>query len=323
VDTSLIRILVVDDYEPWRRFIVTTLQTQPEFAIIGQVSDGLEAVQQAQELQPDLVLLDIGLPTLNGIEVARRIREVAPTSRILFVTENRSPDIAEEALSTGACGYMVKSDAASELLPATRAVLEGKRFVSSTLRSHKFTDISAANAPHRHELLFFSDDAVLLDRFTRFVAAALKGDNAAIAVVTKSHRESLRQRLKADRVDIDRAIQQGTFILLDVADTLAALLVDGSLDPVRFLEDFSRLILKASKAAKAEYPRVSFCGECIGHLWAEGETDAALRLEQGCNELAKTHDVDLLCAYPLRELRDEDEDLINSIYAEHSVASSQ
>jgi DNA-binding NarL/FixJ family response regulator len=136
VDTSLIRILVVDDYEPWRRFILTTLQTQPELAIIGQVSDGLEAVRQAQELHPDLVLLDIGLPTLNGIEVARRIREVAPTSRILFVTENRSPDIAGEALSTGAGGYMVKSDAASELLPALKAVLEGKRFITASLAGH-------------------------------------------------------------------------------------------------------------------------------------------------------------------------------------------
>ena len=134
--TPLIRILVVDDYEPWWRFILRTLQQQPELAIIGQVSDGLEAVQQAQELQPALVLLDIGLPTLNGIEVARRIRAVAPTSRILFVTENRSPDIAEKALSTGAGGYMVKSDAASELLPALKAVLEGKRFISASLAGH-------------------------------------------------------------------------------------------------------------------------------------------------------------------------------------------
>jgi DNA-binding NarL/FixJ family response regulator len=323
VATSLVRVLVIDDYETWRHFLLSELQKRPELQVIGQVSDGLEAVHVAQKLKPDLILLDIGLLTLNGIEAARRIREVSPNSKILFVSENRSSDIAEEALRVGGSGYVVKTDAPGELLPAIRAVLEGKRFVSSTLQSHKFTDISAAKASHRHELLFFSDETVLLDRFTRFVAAALKGGNAAIAVVTKSHRESLRQRLKADRVDMDRAIQQGTFILLDVADTLAALLVDGSPDPVRFFEDFSRLIDKASKAAKAEHPRVSFCGECIGRLWAEGETDAALRLEQGCNDLAKTHEVDLLCAYPLRELRDEDQHLINSIYAEHSVASSQ
>jgi hypothetical protein len=170
----------------------------------------------------------------------------------------------------------------------------------------------------------FSDDTVLLDSFTRFIAAALKADNAAIALVTKSHQESLRQRLKAEGVDTDDAIQQGTFILLDVADTLATLLVDGSPDPVRFLEDFSGLIKEAAKAAKAEHPRVAFCGECLGRLWAEGKTDAAIRLEQVCDELIKTHEVDILCAYPLRSFHgEEDEHIFQSICAEHSAVYSQ
>ena len=136
MDPSAIRVLVVDDYEPWHRFISTMLQKQPELQIIGAVFDGLKAVQQTQELQPDLILLDIGLPTINGLHAARRIRECAPLSKILFVTENRSPEIAEEALGTGASGYLVKSDATSELLPAINAVLEGKRFISASLVGH-------------------------------------------------------------------------------------------------------------------------------------------------------------------------------------------
>jgi DNA-binding NarL/FixJ family response regulator len=130
------RVLVIDDYEPWRRFTFSTLEKEPEVLVIGEVADGLEAVKQIQELQPELILLDISLPTLNGIEVARRIREVSPTSKILFVSENRSLDIAEEALSTGAGGYIVKSDAASELVPAVKAVLAGKRFISASLAGH-------------------------------------------------------------------------------------------------------------------------------------------------------------------------------------------
>jgi DNA-binding NarL/FixJ family response regulator len=136
LEGSTTSILVVDDYEPWLRFVSTTLREQPELEVVAQVSDGLEAVQQAERLQPDIILLDIGLPTLNGIEAARRIREVSPTSKILFVSENRSPDIAEEALSTGAGGYVVKSEAGSELLPAVKAVLEGKRFISASLAGH-------------------------------------------------------------------------------------------------------------------------------------------------------------------------------------------
>jgi len=133
MDTSSIRVLLVDDNELWRRFASTTLRKQAELQVIGEATDGLQAVQQARELLPDLILLDIGLPSLNGIEAARRIREVSPASKILFVSENRSPDIAEAALSTGADGYVVKSDAAGELLPAVKAVLDGKRFVSASL----------------------------------------------------------------------------------------------------------------------------------------------------------------------------------------------
>jgi DNA-binding NarL/FixJ family response regulator len=94
-----------------RNFVSKTLGKEPDLEIIGRVADGSEAVEQAEQLQPDLILLDIGLPTLNGIEAARRIREVSPASKVLFVSENCSPDTAKEALSTGAGGYVVKSDA--------------------------------------------------------------------------------------------------------------------------------------------------------------------------------------------------------------------
>jgi DNA-binding NarL/FixJ family response regulator len=134
-----IRVFVVDDYKAWRSFHSTALQKKPELEVIGQVSDGLEAVQQAQQLQPDLILLDIGLPSLNGIEAARQIRIVSPASKILFVSENRSPDIVNETFTAGGWGYVVKSDAATELLPAVDAVLEGKRFLSRSLASYDLT----------------------------------------------------------------------------------------------------------------------------------------------------------------------------------------
>jgi DNA-binding NarL/FixJ family response regulator len=133
LEVSPVRILVVDDYEPWRRYVATALQKKPELEIVGEAIDGLEAARKAQELQPDLVLLDIGLPKLNGIEAGRRIRELSPKSKILFVSENRCPEIAEKALYTGAGGYVVKSAAAGELLPAVEAVLNDQRFVSASL----------------------------------------------------------------------------------------------------------------------------------------------------------------------------------------------
>jgi len=91
------RILIVDDHEPWRRFLTSTLQKQPGFVTVGEASDGLAAVEKAQELHPDLILLDIGLPMMNGIEAAKRIRKHSQSPKILFVTKNSSSDIAAEA----------------------------------------------------------------------------------------------------------------------------------------------------------------------------------------------------------------------------------
>lgn len=131
-------VLIVDDYEPMRRFLVTKLQTKKELRIMSEATDGPEAVEKARELQPDLILMDIGLPTLNGIEAAREIQKLSPGSKILFVSENRSSDVAEEALRSGGLGYVVKSDAEKDLLPAVDAVLNGKRFISASLAGHFF-----------------------------------------------------------------------------------------------------------------------------------------------------------------------------------------
>jgi DNA-binding NarL/FixJ family response regulator len=124
-----LRVLLVEDFEPFRRFIHTTLQ-ESELQIIAEVSDGLEAVHKAAELQPDFILLDIGLPNLNGIEAARRIRKLSPESKIVFVSQESSADVIEEAMNSGAMGYVIKAHAASELLAAMEAVGQGRQFVS-------------------------------------------------------------------------------------------------------------------------------------------------------------------------------------------------
>jgi DNA-binding NarL/FixJ family response regulator len=129
---------VVDDFEPFRRFVVSTLRQRPEFQIVGEVSDGVGAVQKAFELQPDVLVLDIGLPKLNGIEAARQISERAPNAKIVFLSENRSMEVVQEALRVGG-GYVLKSSARGDLLPALDCVLAGQRFVSSSLNGRKLS----------------------------------------------------------------------------------------------------------------------------------------------------------------------------------------
>jgi DNA-binding NarL/FixJ family response regulator len=106
------------------------LQKKSEWQVIAEASDGLQAVHKAEELQPDLILLDIGLPKLNGIEAARRIRKLAPDSKILFVSREDSAEVVQEALSAGARGYIFKAYVGSELLFAVDAVIQGKQFIS-------------------------------------------------------------------------------------------------------------------------------------------------------------------------------------------------
>jgi DNA-binding NarL/FixJ family response regulator len=133
MSSSKIRVLVVDDYEPFRRLVCSTLESRPALQIVGEATDGQEAVQKTEGLKPDLILLDIGLPTLNGIEAAREIRKFAPESRIIFVSQESSAEVVQAALNSGARGYVLKTKVGRELLAAVDAVLEGRRFVSTGL----------------------------------------------------------------------------------------------------------------------------------------------------------------------------------------------
>ena len=127
------RVLVVDDNEPFRRFVASALREWLNLNVIGEAGDGLEAVQRAEALQPNLILLDIGMPELNGLEAAQQIRKLVPNARIIFLTQESASDVVGEALSLGAWGYVAKIQAGRELLVAVETVMQGQRFVSRSL----------------------------------------------------------------------------------------------------------------------------------------------------------------------------------------------
>jgi len=133
LEMAPIRVLVVDDHDVARRGIRSVLAGEPELHVVAEVSDGEQAVQKAQEVHPDVVLLDISLPKISGIEAARLIRSVSPESRIIFVSQHDSVVLAKDAFQAGAAAYVVKSDAGHDLLPAIAATQEGRVFVSRTL----------------------------------------------------------------------------------------------------------------------------------------------------------------------------------------------
>jgi DNA-binding NarL/FixJ family response regulator len=341
LETSSRRILVVEDYEPFRRFICSTLKREPGFQIC-EAADGLEAVKKAEELKPELILLDIGLPSLNGIGAARRIREMLPDSKILFVSQESSAEVVQEALALGALGYLVKVHAGTELLPAVEAVLQGRQFVSSGLSGRYFTPSSDSKtldrpdqpleptAPARmdvrcnHEVEFYSDEAGFVVGFTRFIETALAAGTAVIAVVTESHRKSLLQNLEGRGVNMVAAVEQGRYVSLNVEDMLATFMVNGLPDPARFMKVAGDRIATAATASSGDCRRVALCGECGPILWEQGKIDAAMEVEHLCEVISRTCDTDLLCGYVLSAFQGEEERRIyERIRARHSAVSSQ
>ena len=144
-----VRVLVVDDHERWRAVVRTVLKR--EATVIDEAGDGQRAVELAKQLQPDVVLLDIEMPLMNGFEAALGIAHDAPQTKIIFLSMTRDPAVIEHALGTGAWGYVLKTDAAKELVPAIVAAVDNRRFVSTAaarvLRSLSPAQRSLSPAP--------------------------------------------------------------------------------------------------------------------------------------------------------------------------------
>src|ERR1700733_2922967 len=315
-----------------------------DMQVIGEASDGLEAVHKAEELKPDLIVLDIGLPTLSGIEVARRVRKLRPECKILFLSQGSSADVAQAAFSLGAMGYVVKAHAGSELLTALETVCKGRYFVSRGLSSENWTSKSGAQAPdplfhqeappslvtdqakikHCHEVQFYRDDPAFLLGFAGFIEAALSAGNPVIVVATESHRKSLLETLVARGTDRAAAMEEGLYLSVDVRQAFSKYMVNDLPDPARFLKVLGDLLSSAVRATKAEHARVAACGEFAPALWAQGKADAAIQVEHLTDEVARTSNVDILCGYVLNSSQREQENHIyERICAEHSAVHSQ
>lgn len=342
--TRSIRVLVAEDYQPFRLFLISTVQSRPELLVIGEVADGHEAVKKAEDLQPELVLLDIGLPALNGIEAARQIRSVSPCSKILFVSQESSADIVQAALETGALGYVVKSDAGLELVAALGSVLRGETYVSKSLVGHDLRRVPDRSALHRvethpglpphrqqglqrthcHEVEFYSGDRSLLDGFTHFLGAALKKGDAAIVIARELRRDKILARLHAYGLDMSAMIQQGRYVALDSAEVVSTFMLNDLPERDQFYRVTNDLITRTAKSVHGEYARVAACGECAPLLLEQGNAEGAVRLEQLWDEIARSYGVQVFCGYPLSSLQGRaGKHTFGRICAEHSAVLSR
>ena len=290
-------VLVVDDYEPWRRHVSAELQKYPRWRVVAEARDGLEAVRSAQTLNPDLILLDIGLPGLNGLEAARRILAHRRSARILIVTEQHSPDVAEAALEAGARGYLFKMDAGRDLPFAMEAVVNGGGFLSSALALHFSHLLPVRSNGRRHEVGFFSDEASIVDAYARFAHAGVRDGHPIMVIAGEPRRTHVLHRLETLGVPVASLIQDRRCLPVDADALFARTMVEGSPDQDRFLETVLSTISSMAPSPTAERTRVVACGEIAPRLWQRGNVEGALSVEQIWDQFARDYNVDTLCGY--------------------------
>ena len=290
-------VLVVDDYEPWRRHVCAELQKYPRWRVVAEARDGLEAVRTAYTLNPDLILLDIGLPGLNGLEAARRILAQRSSARILIVTEQHSPDIAEAALEAGARGYLFKMDAGRDLPFAMEAVVNGGGFLSSALSLHFSHLLPVRSSGRRHEVGFFSDEASIVDAYARFAHAGVREGHPIMVIAGEPRRTHVLRRLETLGIPVTSLIQDRRCVPIDADALCANITVDGAADQARLLEMVLPSITDVAHRAGAERTHVFACGELAPRLWQRGNLEGALYLEEIWDQFVREYDVDTLCGY--------------------------
>jgi|SRR5215467_14202056 len=332
---SVTRVLLIEDHELFRGYIRAVLEEHPDFRLVSEAVNGLEAVHKCLELQPDMVLMDIGLPGLSGIEAARRIRAIVPACKIVFLTQETSVDVVLEALNLGAAGYVTKFQAASDLIPALIAARDGRRFVSSSVRGfdsgvrRKLETLAGkgqretpasprSRTRHHHEIHFYPDDASFVAGFASCVESSLKAHKAVLAIIAERHRVEILQALEAGGIDVNVAIAEGHFVPVDVAGVWAEFMVNDRVDPVRALRACVAMLETLMKSNPGV--PVSVCGEGASMLLALGNGEAALQIERTWDEMAVRYGIDVFCPYVMDSFP-QDKRTLDQIRAAHSMVA--
>ena len=316
---SPLEVVVIDDHHAWRQQVTAMVEKSGAWRVTGEAADGGEGCALVASLQPDLILLDIELPTMSGIETATRILAANPSARILFLSGHSSWDVIEAALLTGARGYVLKNFAGTDLLPAMAAVAAGRRFLSGAAGGRPFNADEDRHHAHLHDAGFYSSDAALIDEYEAFAADGLLAGKVVVSLLGAERRQALFERLTARGFDMTRALAEDRYIALDVDAVQTPLMIDGLPDESLFWNMVIAVMMRAARASRSNAPAIAGFGDGAQTLWRNGMPAAAVLIEQMWNDVSKTLNVDVLCGYSLPSVDAEDHEMRELIGAAHSA----
>ena len=264
------RLLVADDHAEMRALIASLLKS--EFDVVATVADGQAAVDATVALHPDVVVLDIAMPVLNGFEAAAIIRDLPDAPRIVFCTAHDDAEFAKAAFALGTTALVLKRDLLVELVSAVRRAL-------------KF-----------HGVYFYEDVPSLSHTVASFIGEGLVADQPAVLIATASHGAAIREQLTEMGVDAEGRIEQGELLMLDAEQVLNCFMVDRLPNAGRFEDTMNPIIDRAAGSRKR---MVRAYGEMVDVLWRNDQEAAAVSLEILWSQLIARRKCSLLCGYSL------------------------
>ncbi|HEX3738089.1 MAG TPA: response regulator [Terriglobales bacterium] len=320
---SSVEILIADDREPFRRMVRSLVESQPDYHICGEAGDGVEAIERVRQLRPDIVLMDINMPRMNGLEATRVIRSEAPECNVIIVTQNDVTVAREQARSANAKGFVTKSDLARDLLPTIEKFRSAKPEAHEANIAHKAESSngrvavennsslhqtkSAADhaepwcgllnsaAARDHIVQLYQDQQFLNRAVCRFAAAAITNGEGVILVPTVAHWDAFRPRLEREGVDVKAAEKRGQLTVVDADNLLPTFMRDGMPDSPVFLGLAQNVISHAR--GNGRYPKVRWWGEMVNLLWERGDVAASMQLEDQFDQLAHEQDIAIFCSF--------------------------
>jgi len=309
-----VEILIADDSALFRRAVRSFIESQSDYSVCGEAGNGVEALDKVRQLRPAIVLMDINMPRMTGLEATRIIRREIPDCNVIIVTQNDATIAREQARIVDAKGFVTKSDIPRDLLPTIGKVAMENHSSFGQTKNDRSTDDQSARAdgasagqgepwcglltsaaPRDHIVQLYQDQQFLNRAVCRFAAAAIANGEGIILVPTVAHWDAFRPRLEAEGVDVKAAEKRGQLTIVDADNLLPTFMRDGMPDSPVFLGLAASVISDAR--GDGRYPKVRWWGEMVNLLWERGDVAASMQLEDLFDQLAHQQDIAIFCSF--------------------------